>query len=505
MVSRIAASTLEYLDRKCEDFGGNSLRQTLFAGAGLVAANGATFVATSLESCYPTIFALAMIVNVVCIATLAKNAFQWRNVLIFLLGMTVLTYFGIHWHSESGGRLYKEKKCKDWGELTYCVDSKGNEHPVVTLYTEEPKKIGYVYGNLTGRGQVYAYKKGFPPLEKLAQMLTGDTRAEWLDRTLRHVTIPEKYREKIQGFMEGVNDWCAAKGDPFRLTVHDVLRMHCFTDTYKIGNESILRYAPLKYLWNTIFGDMGCSTVVFKRGHRMMICRNMDYPGFQVGQFHFFSKTYKPNGEMILSHQFPGFVVTDNATLYKDNQMILSVIANECPVRTDTGLPCGIWLSELLEQCSTMTDVEKFVKESDRVASSFNLIVADGRTACNYQMHPDAETYYLKRELSKTGSMVVVNHFIDPETEQVYGSAPPAGTSGLRHADITRHIKASPSGTSLSILASRCLKLKSTNRPVTLYSEIKDFDCTEGGVVCVSSNAWSASKLSLSNRSSATG
>lgn len=494
MISKIAGTAFQVIDQTCEYIGGNSLRQTLWASTGLILTNTLRLTVTHLLASNIILYTLAKAIDVLCIATLCKNLIQWRNVVIFLLGITVLSPLGIYWNNENKERLYQEKSYKDWGQLSYELDSKGNSHPTVSLFTKDPYQKGVALGMLTASQVIYVYKKVMAPLTAFAQLCSGDLKGEWLDRKVQLYKIPNEYELEMQGLVDGVNQWCVDNKNTFRLTYDMVKRVHCFTDTYKMAKTSLLSFDLANYFWNVMLGDMGCSTIVEKRDGIMTAARNLDWPGMGLGKYGFIRRDVLDDGQIVQSHIYPGVIAVMTAVKINQGNICLTAFVNESPERSmGIGIPCGLWVRKCIESCSTLKDVEKFANNIlDPVASSFHLIVADGNDASDYQMHPREGMYSLKRNIADSGNLVVTNHFLDPESNEILDNVKPAGTSGPRFNTLSQLVNSNIINP-VANLTSRCLQ--AVNRPLTLSSHRYTFGPVREGIEIVIADAWAANQL----------
>lgn len=493
MIPQITRSAVEFLDKGCENIGGNSFKQVLWAGTGLVAVNTVGYIAKPICDSCVGIGVIVLAINAIALLTLLKNGFQWRNVLILLIGITILSKFNIERYPEASERQYEEREIKNLGYLKYEADSKSNLHPTVTLLTKVPYEKGTTLGELTPLQTKFFYKKIMGPLTVFAQMFSGDTTGKWLDQKIQRddFTIPEAYREEMRGIADSVTKWCVANNDPFRLTYEQVLRVHCFTDTYKMGSIG-LNGGMLKYIWNAMFGDFGCSTVALVRDGEMGIARTLDWPGMGLGKYGFIRRDTLDDGQITQSHIYPGLVAVGTGIKINNGNVCFTTIVNECPIRSTRGIPCGLWARQCLEMCSSVTDVRNFIDTSTQAASSFHFLVADGSEAVNYQIHPREDQYYLARELSEEGNLIITNHFLEPDTHAILDNLPPAGTSETRFCKLSRLLK-NDNNSSIEQLAARCLR--AVNVPYTLSAHIIKFGPVENSVQTVIADAWASNKI----------
>ena len=286
-------------------------------------------------------------------------------------------------------------KTLPYGHLYYEGDI-----PVIQYTTSDPFAVGYTHGMLAGQQIIQLYENYMKPFIQALNaappscyegaqsrssslwseyakpllvfklnLCSGKAQARLTER-VKVLSIPEPYQEELAGVALALKDNYQTS-----LTVDDFLSAHVFLDSYKklgMAGQS---------------AAFGCSAVTLKERDITYLGRNLDWPDlkgdFHIGDYSLLSRRVRPAGGQFVSVDFPGLV----GSLSGMTSTGLSLAICESGRSIAQGMPYNMVVRQLLEQTSTLGEVESYLSRQP-VASSINLSAADTQEVALYQLNP---------------------------------------------------------------------------------------------------------------------
>lgn len=359
---------------------------------------------------------LTQAVTALGVTTLLGTAYQWKHLPANMIGVPLLSLFGVQWRHGMEERLFEERKCfnedeKLIGQVFYEKQKDGHTLPVLDLYSEDHYEQGFAQGYLLGKEIDDLFHRVLKPMIMLAQVATGDFSGSFYQRQVKKITIPESYAKEIQGLVEGVKTYAKERGLQTDLTEEMILNAHKVTDIYK----SILCQ---KILGFSFFNSLGCSTAVVKKGNQIGVCRTLDWPSFGMMGMFTILRRHKVGETKIELQTFPGII----GALTAHNNHGLVAIINECGTISKEGIPYTLLTRQVVEQSKNVREAKSLIDHPRfQPASSHHLTLTDRREAINFQMLAVPGKKYLARSLQfehENEYLVVTNHAVD-ENNQV--------------------------------------------------------------------------------------
>lgn len=339
---------------------------------------------------------------------------RYRHVIFYLTFAPILGAIGI----PVGCKPFKEfePRTHEWGRLYYD----DNKKPILELTNNDPEKMGIAQGYILGESIEEVAFDVIGPLRFFSSLLCGDYSGKRLREGLKKVVIPEPFLKEIKGLAKGYKQFCQEKGRPFYDFTDDIILAHKLLDIYKsIGCRKIFGLP--------FYNNIGCTTIVQKKGDDMLVTRNLDWPSLDRAGRNMLEKRYfAPDGRKITVHTFPG--VIHDLTAKSDRG--LEVIINELGTTSVGGTPYGLIAREVIENCDSVASAEEYLK-THLPASSCHLTVVDRKTAANFQFHVDKVKPVIIRRLKENEALVVANHALDENGKVISGS----------EASITSHMR----------------------------------------------------------------
>lgn len=338
---------------------------------------------------------------------LILTATRYKHVLAYLVVDPIFDALGIKINNDPKKHLIPERT------LPYASIKYEGDQAVLELDEKiagNPRFMGRYQGYLLGDTIEMLVLDVLKPMIFFSGLLKGDFSGKALEEGVKNVTIPEEFREEIQGIYEGYREYCKDRHHTPRLSLEDLYLAHKFADVYKsIGCQSILGVK--------MFSAVGCTTVVLKTEKGIEVSRNLDWPTFGKGGSHMILRRHKVNGKTIETHTLPGVV----HALTARNDQGLQVIINELGTHAGKGMPYGLMARKVVESCQTVDEARERLRDITP-ASSCHLTVVDPKTASNFQFFVRDNEKFIERKLEKEGHLIVTNHAIDEEGRAVPGS-----------------------------------------------------------------------------------
>lgn len=117
-------------------------------------------------------------------------------------------------------------------------------------------------------------------------------------------------------------------------------------------------------------------------GERMILCRNLDWPWYFLGQQTVVLTRSHSNGSSTASVSFPGYI----GTLSGMNNHGLALSENECGTGTNPyGIPNPLLLTNILDTCKNVHEAGRTLAKKQH-ASAINLVIADKISAQSYEL-----------------------------------------------------------------------------------------------------------------------
>ncbi len=347
--------------------------------------------------------------------------YRWRHIPISIFIVPLLYLLGIKYHWNSY-RQVKEQVChnsqgKVLGELRYENDLNGRSQLILDLKTHDPFEMGYAHGFLLAPDILELSQRFLAPMIFLCRILKGDYSGQIFNKKSKNILVPKNYQTEFDGILAGIKEYSARAGIKVKIREKDLDRVHKFSNVYKaIGCQSVLGIKKFHL-------SIGCSTAVIKSTQAMTVGRTLDWLSMgMMGAFSLIRRHPTPSGKKIESHTFPGFI----GALTAHSSSGLIAIINEMGATSREGVPYHLLARTIVETCNTVEEVKIFIDNlqgMNRPASSHHLIVADQKSAINFQFYTNEKEYYFPRYLNQNGFFVVTNHAVnDGNGEIIRGS-----------------------------------------------------------------------------------
>lgn len=357
-------------------------------------------------------------ITAIGMATLLGVVYQWKHLPTSLIGVPLLSLFGIQWRHGMGEKQFEERKCfKDHqliGEIYYEKQKNGDDIPVLELHSKDHYDKGFAHGYLLGKEIDDLFHRVLRPLISLVQVATGDFSGSFYQKQFDQITIPEQYAEELRGALAGVKAYAKDRGYETDLTEEDAHSAHKITDIYKaILCQRILGFSFINAL--------GCSTAIIKQNDQIAACRTLDWESFdKMGGLTIVRRDQVGNTKTE-SMIFPGLIHA--LTSYNNHGLI--VIINECGIVSQEGTPYGLLARQIIEKAKTVKEAQAMIDQANfQPASSHHLTIVDCKEGINFQMLVSNKKY-LARSLpfkQENECVVLTNHALDEEGQVMEGT-----------------------------------------------------------------------------------
>lgn len=368
------------------------------------------------------------------LATFAGIAVKWRHIPHYLftalLMSKIMPRANVQWGMDRSP--YEPRVCRRGnqiiGEISIVQNAKGHKIPVVKFHTKDPYEMGFAQGLLLGDKIEDLYYRVICPMNYLLRYLSGDWSGQKLNDQLGRLTIPENYKQEFQGLFDGVSAYAKKNNYQTKLTLRNVYEVHCLADSYKeIGNHRIFfgLFQPTTF---------GCSTVLVSRYGRKGIARTLDWPGFGLVGPYVYLREHQVGRRIVRTQTFPGYV----GALTGRNSDGLVVVVNELGKRNGKGIPYGLFARYLLENAKNIQKAKQLIDSKKyQPASSHHLTMMDKQGGCNFQFLLNGKDYYFHRILPFHGYLLVTNHGLYANGNEIEDSHADA-TTGRRYRSMER-------------------------------------------------------------------
>ncbi|NGX42174.1 MAG: hypothetical protein K940chlam7_00451 [Chlamydiae bacterium] len=284
--------------------------------------------------------------------------------------------------------------------------------PVLTLEKKHDSQEDYHYN--------VGYDQGFllaGPMQKLLH--------KWLDSLLwlvipapkkvpeliEHLKkkIPEEYIKELEGMAAGFNKKMEESHSSCRVTLDKLLLLQLVPDVLhsRAGNlEKLLKKEPVRSRFvETFLPGPACTTVLEKDEEGVVFGRNMDWPTLGVAGTYSIMIRRKYGDKTILEIGTPGLVGTVTGMTSKG--FALSMNVAEGKTQNIDGLPTSIFNRRCIEKCSTVGEVEDFIKGNPTLGP-FHLTVATKDEGRVFDLYQGQDNALYSRSLSDKKSEPVV-------------------------------------------------------------------------------------------------
>jgi hypothetical protein len=421
------------VDNVCRYFHYQPKWALLIGSAMTVGASLVKFSATSS----PSANLLLNSITTIGTATLLGVAYQWKHLPANLMGVPLLSLFGIQWRHGMGERKFEERKCfkadQLIGELQYEKQKNGYDIPILKLYTKDPYDKGLAHGYLLGKEIDDLFHRVLKPLKLLVRGVTGDFSGSFYQKQFKKITIPEPYARELEGMLAGVKAYAKEMRYETDLTQEDAHSAHKITDIYK----SILCQRILGF---SFINAWGCSMTIVKQKDQIGVGRTLDWASLgEMGKFSLVRQEIGENGEVKIEFlTYPGLI---NALTAHNGHGLIAII-NECGMVSQEGVPYSLLARQILENARSMEEAKAMIdQESFQPASSHHLILVDSRGGINFQMLVSDEKY-ISRTLpfkEENECLVVTNHAME-DNDNIIEKTIAHSTSKKRFKDMSTTI-----------------------------------------------------------------
>ncbi len=353
------------------------------------------FVSASMFVTLPYAFAALGLGAAIVWGVSGALALATSSVAYAALDIAAPPYHNMKHHAFTPGRC-------EGGRLYYQGDV-----PILSLDADHPflarKAHGYLLGN--------ALNRGFSRLDFAMHTLARAPRASEVWGAIEFVkkSMPKEYLTEMEGLVEGYREWAKMHpaSRPKAITLDDLILLHLLPDSTHYKPPTLDPAQRPKVSSNN--PSVAC-TVVIDRDEKgeLLFARNMDWPSMGVGgTYSLIINRKRKNGLSTVEVGIPGMI----GTLTGMNAKGLKLAMNVCTGRTfrPLGMPAALFNRKCLENCSTLSHVDAFVKRNQPLGP-YHLTVADKRSATAYHFYQsNSEHELVKRKWTKVDPLVVLN------------------------------------------------------------------------------------------------
>lgn len=283
-----------------------------------------------------------------------------------------------------------------------------NDIPIFSMNAENPEQAGYDHGYHLGAG----IAKMLEIWDHLLHDKYGYPRAEEIPNTIKTLCgiIPKTYLQELRGLVKGYNKWIDEQHNHFhiKLTFESALVFHLVSDImhFKPSDDHCTSGSPLTRVPSE-YQKVGCTVVVDRdANHNIVAARNMDW-GLVGAYSVVFKRKYQDFETLEIG--FPGLIGTITGQRNSGFTVMMNIAFGQ--TTEIQGLPTCFFNRYCLEQCSSVNEVENFLKEHNPLGP-FHLIAFDNRDAKSFHMYQNIDKqgpHYMTRSLDDQKPLIITN------------------------------------------------------------------------------------------------
>lgn len=243
--------------------------------------------------------------------------------------------------------------------------------PLLRINANESYSAGYVEGYILGKQINIALTKLDSIYSKL-QIALGLPNSQDTALLRKHLTdvlatIPEKYKQEIQGKVDGYNEWLKKnKPGATPLSFEFYFLMQLQPD---IHNYNPLPIRPLGL-------DFGCTSMVFRIGDYTVFNRVLDWPSFGIANYFLQVERHIQGSKVTIDIGFP--LVTGLLTAVNENGLLIEInVAHGAKVEKPEGMPSLFFNRYCAENASSVDDIHRILKEKQPLGA-YHMTASNG-------------------------------------------------------------------------------------------------------------------------------